>query len=142
MYMHATAVGGAIMNVINPGAVVAAVVLTFVASSVWYGVLGHQLAELSPVYAAGDRSPLLTLGVEVVRNTIVVLVVALLISRLDVAGVGGALGLALLLWVGMPVVLLAGSVYHEKAPALLAATHLGDWVIKLVIVDLTIALWR
>ncbi|HSK96607.1 MAG TPA: DUF1761 domain-containing protein [Euzebyales bacterium] len=130
------------MTTVNPWAVVAAVVVAFVASAVLYGALGRRLAELSPAYAGDGRSPLATLGVELARNTVLALVVAVLVARLGVTSAGGALGLALLLWVGVPVVVLTGSVFHERVPALLAAIHAGDWLVKLALVTLIIACWR
>lgn len=41
---------------------------------------------------------------------------------------GTLLGLALSI---LPVVLLAGSVLWERVPVRTAATHTGDWIIKL-----------
>lgn len=45
------------------------------------------------------------------------------------------------LWGAFPVVLLSGSVVHEKVPWQLAAIHAGDWLIKLALVS-TIVGWR
>lgn len=130
------------MSTINPWAVATAVVVAFIVSAVVYGALGRQLAELSPAYAGEQSSPTLTAGVELARNTVLVLVVATLVARLGIAGAGGAVGLAVLLWVGVPAVVLAGSVFHEGVPAQLAAIHLGDWLLKLTAVTAIVALWR
>jgi hypothetical protein len=130
------------VSTINPWAVATAVVVAFIVSAVVYGALGSQLAELSPAYAGEQPSPALTLGVELARNTVLVAVIAVLVARLDIAGASGAVGLALLLWVGVPAVVLAGSVFHESVPAQLAAIHLGDWLLKLIVVTSIMALWR
>lgn len=49
--------------------------------------------------------------------------------------------MALLLWVGFPVVLLTGSMLHEGVPWQLAALHGGDWLIKLVVIAVILGLW-
>lgn len=41
----------------------------------------------------------------------------------------------------VPVILLAGSVFHEHAPALLAAIHCGDGLLKLVLVAAVVTVW-
>jgi Protein of unknown function (DUF1761) len=45
-----------------------------------------------------------------------------------------AVPLALMLWVGFPVVLLTGSVAWEKAAPVTAAIHAGDWLLKLLLI--------
>ena len=130
------------MTAVTPWAVAAAVVIAFIVSAVMYGALGRQLAELSPAYAGDQPSPVQTLAVELARNTVLTLVIAALIARLDITSAGAAVGLALLLWVGVPAVVLAGSVFHENVPPRLAAVHLGDWALKLIVVTSIVALWR
>ena len=51
-------------------------------------------------------------------------------------------GLGLLAWVGFPLVLFSGSVLHERYPWPLAAIHLGDWLLKLLLVAAVVAAWR
>ena len=53
----------------------------------------------------------------------------------------GPVQLALALWIGFPVVLLTGSVIHEKVPPMLAAIHAGDWLLKLLVITTAVALW-
>lgn len=130
------------MNIVSPWAVAAAVVVALVASSVVYGLLGRHLAALSPAYADGGRPPLPTLGVELARNTVLAVVIAALVARLGLSSPGGAVALALALWVGVPVVVLTGSVYHERVPVRLASIHLGDWLLKLVLIGLIVTVWR
>lgn len=130
------------MTTINPWAVAAAVVVAFVGSAVVYGALGQRLADLSLAYAGEQPSAALTLGVELARNTVVALTIAALVARLDITSAGGAVGLALLLWVGVPVVVLAGSVFHEGVAAQLAFIHVGDWLLKLIVCTSIVTLWR
>ncbi len=121
--------------------VVAAAVAVFVLSSVYYGALGARLARLSPAYAGPQRPAAAVAVVELVRNVVLAAAVAGLVRALDVDGVGPALLLALVLWVAFPVVLLTGSVFHERVPPLLASIHAGDWLLTLVVVSGVVAVW-
>jgi hypothetical protein len=123
-------------------AIAAAAVAALVLSGVWYAVFGERLSELHPAYGEGGGAPSGSdVVVELVRNLVVGTVVAGLISRLPVETWPGAILLGLVLWVGFPLVLLAGSVYHEKVPAQLAAIHGGDWLLKLVAIAVIVTAW-
>ena len=52
------------------------------------------------------------------------------------------LGLAAVLVIAFPVVLLWGSVWHERVPLALTAIHGGDWAAKITIITLIVGLWR
>ncbi|MFD4421717.1 DUF1761 family protein [Agromyces sp. NPDC058484] len=67
------------------------------------------------------------------RSLITAVLVAGLMAVADWhgAGPGALLGLALTV---LPAVLLLGAVVHEGTPVPVAATHLLDWLLKLVIV--------
>ena len=126
---------------INPFAIAAAGVAAFLLSGAYYGLLGDRLAQLAPAYAeAGGMAPT-TIALELVRSLVVAVVVAGLATGLDVAGLGPALLLAAVLWVAFPGVLLFGSVLHEGVPALLAAIHAGDWLLKLIAITAVVGLW-
>jgi hypothetical protein len=79
--------------------------------------------------------------VELVRNLILAAVVAGLASQIGVETWPGTILLGLALWVGFPLVLLTGSVYHEKVPVPLAAIHGGDWLLKLLVISVIVGLW-
>ena len=111
-------------------------------SGVWYGAFGARLAALNDVYADASGMQLSTAVVEVARNVVLAVVVAVGVDRMDLGGVGVALVAAVLTWVGFPVMILAGSVIHEKVPWRLAAIHVGDWLLKLVASCLVVVLWR
>lgn len=130
------------MSDLNFLAVLVASVAAFVLSGVWYAGLGGQLASLHPAYAAPAGSRAATVAVELVRNVVVALVTAGLAALVGVAGLAGGFLLGLALWVGFPVVLLAGSVFHEKVPPRLAAIHAGDWLLKLVVIAGIVGMWR
>jgi hypothetical protein len=110
-----------------------AVVVAFLISGIWYGVLGGRLAALHEAYAQ-PRSRAATALVELVRNLALALVTAGLADRAGVSGVAGGLLLGLVLWVGFPAVILVGSVFHERVAPQLAAIHAGDWLLKLLAV--------
>jgi hypothetical protein len=115
-------------------AVVAAAVAAFVLSSVWYTVLGQRLARWSPAYADSARPTGAVVALELLRSLVVAAVLAVLAAAGDVDTWLEGAGLGLLAWVGFPLVILTGSVLHERYPWPLAATHLGDWLLKLVVV--------
>ena len=128
---------------VNFWAVVVGALAAFVASTVYYIVFAKQRAELSHAKQGDMRRPQPgKMALELGRNLIVALVIAHLAARLGVTMLGEGAGLALLLWVGFPVILLWGSVMWEDVPRKLAAIHAGDWLIKLVILCSIVSMWR
>lgn len=126
---------------LNSLAVLVASVAAFLLSGAWYGVLGRRLAALHPAYAEPRSTPA-TVAVELVRNAIVALVTSSLAALAGIASLAGALLLGLALWVGFPLVILAGSVFHEQVPPRLAAIHAGDWLLKLLLIACIVGVWR
>lgn len=128
---------------VNDWAVFIAVFAVFVFSSVYYSVFSTPRAALTntlvntPAVALWKMIPL-----ELARSFVVAYVLAYLFVLLESLSVPGAVSVALLLWVGFPVVLLTGSVLHENVPWQLAVLHGGDWLIKLVVIALILSLWR
>lgn len=127
---------------INYLAVAAATVAAFVLSSVWYGVLGGQLAGLHDAYAVSAAPSAWTAAAELARSLVVAVVLAVLADQIGIAGWSGAVALGLLLWIGFPAVLLTGSVLHENVPQRLAAIHAGDWLVKLVAIAVIVGVWQ
>ena len=124
-------------------AIVASAAVAFVVSAIYYIALSGPLSRLSDAYATTDQRPAIsTIVIELVRNLVVATVVAGLTALIGVTDVAGAVQLALALWVGFPLVILIGSVVHERVPAALAAIHVGDWLLKLLIITTIVALWR
>lgn len=68
--------------------------------------------------------------------------ITLLVSQLGISGLLPGLALAVVLRGGFPVVLLAGSVFHEHVLLVLAAPHAGDWLLKLLVITVITASWR
>lgn len=130
------------MPAVNPLPVAVATVVAFLLSGGYYAVLGGQLARLSPAYAEPNGMSATTVALELVRTLVVAVVLAGLVNVIGIAGLGPALLLAVVLWVGFPAVLLSGSVLHEAVPPLLAAIHAGDWLLKLLVITGIVGIWR
>ena len=129
---------------VNGVAIAVSAVAAFVASAVWYMLLGNQYAALSDAAraAVGTSPPPWKILAELVRSLVVAAVLAGLAVELDLTTWPAALGLGVATWVGFPVVLLAGSVLSENVPWRLAAIHAGDWLVKLLLVSCIVSLWR
>jgi hypothetical protein len=130
------------MPELNWLAVVVSAVVVFIVSAVYYVALSGRLSRLSDAYANTDARPgATTLVVELLRNLVVATVVASLVALIGVSDIGGAILAGLALWIAFPVVILVGSVFHERVPAALAAIHIGDWLLKLLIISVIVTLW-
>lgn len=127
---------------LNYLAMVVSAVAAFILSAVWYGVFGSTLAGLHPAYADSGSPSAKDAIVELARNLVVAVVLAGLADQIGIEGWAGAALLGLALWIGIVVVLLTGSVYHEKVPVRLAAIHAGDWLLKLVVIAIIVAVWQ
>lgn len=128
---------------LNYLAIAVAAVAVFVVSAVYYIAFTGRLRQLSPAYADAEGTPPPRVIVaEILRSLVVGVVVAGLVALIGITDIVGAIQLALALWVGFPVVLLSGSVIHEKVPPMLAAIHAGDWVLKLLVITTIVTLWR
>jgi hypothetical protein len=108
------------------------------ASVAWYTAWGDRLAQLDEAYADGGPPPPWVLPVELARSGAVATAVALLSGATGARDRGSAARLGLGLWGAFPVVLLSGSVVHEKVPWQLAAIHAGDWLVKLLLISVTV----
>jgi len=115
--------------------IAAAVVAAFVLSSVYYTV-----ATPFERRALGDRAldrgrpAPWQIAAELLRTAAVAGVYAWIAVAADLLALPGTLLLALVLWIGFPVVLLTGSVAWEKVPPVTAALHAGDWLLKLLLI--------
>ena len=78
---------------------------------------------------------------ELIRTLVLAYVIARLVRLLNIVDWKGALRLGLWLWIGFPVVLLTGSMLWQNVPWQLAAIHSGDWLIKLILIPVTVAVW-
>jgi hypothetical protein len=130
------------MNRVNFLALAAVTVVAFIASSLWYSPLlfGRQFLELSGTTASPHPNAVKALC-ELIRTLVLAYVIARLVRLLNIVDWKGALRLGLWLWIGFPVVLLTGSMLWQNVPWQLAAIHSGDWLIKLILIPVTLAVW-
>jgi hypothetical protein len=112
-----------------------------VVSFVWYSAFTSRLVALSPAYVEGERSPSWKILAELARCVVVAAVVGSLVAGLALESAVESVGLALTVWFGFPVMILVGAVLWERVPWRLAATHAGDWLIKLIVVTVIVWLW-
>jgi uncharacterized protein DUF1761 len=124
-------------------AIAVATILVFVFSAVYYTSLAERGRALGAPWAQRSGRPgLMFIVVQLLRALVVTVVVAGLVSLIGITDVVGAVELALALWIAFPVTLLVASVMTENVPPGLAAIHSGDWLAKLLIISVLVALWR
>jgi hypothetical protein len=129
------------MPEVEPLAVLVATAAAFLAGGAYYAVLGDRLARVSEAAAAaaGQQPEPWRLGVELLRCLVLAAVVAGLAVQGRIDEWAGGLALGLALWVGFPFVLWTGAMLHERTPFGLAAIHGGDWLVKLPLVGVLVA---
>ena len=120
-------------------AIIVAAVAAFLAAGGYYAALQKQLEKFS---SAPADMPRWLLGVEVAKHLVVTAVIAGLAAGIGIASWPTAVLLGLALWVGFPVMLLLGSVLHEKVAWRLAALHAGDWLVKLLLIAVIVGVWK
>ena len=115
--------------------IAAAAVAAFVVSSTYYAVVTplEQRVLGGRALDRGRPAPWKVLT-ELLRTAVVAAVFAWVAGRAELLQLPDALLLALVLWLGFPVVLLTGSVIWEGVPTVTAAMHAGDWLLKLLLV--------
>jgi Protein of unknown function (DUF1761) len=118
-------------------AIVLAAVSAFAASSLWYSsiLFGRQFFALSGMAAAAQPEAW-KVAAELLRNVLLASVISVLFERLPGRRFGDALGFAMILWLGFPFTLLSGSVLWQNVPSELALIHLGDWLVKILLMTL------
>jgi len=131
------------MPEINFLAVVVAALAAFVASAVWYIVFGKELAKVSAAFAKGlqQRQPWKMLVV-IAQSLVLALVLAFFLGLVGKIDWLGALGVGVLLWIGLAAMQWVGSILWENVPLKMAAIHAGDWLVKLVLITVIVGVWR
>jgi Protein of unknown function (DUF1761) len=77
---------------------------------------------------------------ELLRTAIVASAFAWIAHRGGDLDLSHSIILALIMWVGFPLVLLTGSVIWEKVHPATAAMHAGDWLVKLLLIAVILGL--
>jgi hypothetical protein len=128
-------------------AIIVSTLLAVAFSAVYYFLLNKQVVALR-MLNSGKKADVQTkttpnkILIELVRTFVIALVVANAVVLLNLLYLNQAVLLAFWLWVGFPVVFLAGLVINEHFPGRLAAIHAGDWLGKLLIICIILTLWR
>lgn len=119
-------------------------VAAFVVANVWYMTFSTQLATARGDSAeAGATAPApWKIAAELVRTAILVTVIAWLIERMSITTWAGGLQLALVTWIGFPLMLWTGAMLWENTTWRLAAVHGGEWLCKLSVVAIILGAWQ
>lgn len=127
---------------VNPVAVVAAGLVAFAFSLLWYSpfLFGWVWTAASGEEAAA--MPMWKLLVAPLRELISAYVLAWLIVHLGIRRWQGAVALGAGLWFAFYVVQLSGAVIWDGMPPALGAVHAGDWLGKMLIMALMVNAWR
>jgi hypothetical protein len=133
---------------VNYLAVLVAAITVFVLGWLWYSPLlfykpWMRARGIDPAVAmAGAKMPAGKLVIELVRCIVLAYVVAHFVALLGITSWMIAAHFGLLLWFGLPVILLTGSILWENTPVKVAAIHAGDWLVKLLVIPIILSLWH
>ena len=115
--------------------IVAAALAAFVLSSVYYAAATPlERRSVGPGALDRGRPQAWKVVTELVRTAVVASVFAWIARRSGDLDVRHGIVLAVVAWVGFPLVLLTGSVIWERVHPATAAMHAGDWLLKLVLI--------
>ena len=131
---------------INYLAVLGAAVAAFVVGGLWYSPLlfGNAYLALRGLDPAAASQTTMSVGevvAEFARWLVIAFVLARFMALLGIASFSGALTFGLWMWLAIYTA-LAGSVLHESTPWRLYAIHVGDGLVKIVLITTIIGLWR
>ena len=133
------------MSALNVPAVLVSGVAGAVVTPLWYIAFKDVHAQLvqpgSRQIVDFKTAPASSKVIDLLRGFLVAFVLAYLVDGTEVTTVAGAVGLAALLWLGFPVVLLIAPVIWGGEPWKLAVLHAGDWLVKLVVMSAVLGLW-
>ena len=120
----------------------------FVLGWLWYSPFlfykpWMRLRGMDPGAAmAGAKMPGGKLLIELARCLVLAYVIARFMALLGVSNWMGAVHFGFLLWIGFPLILLTGSVLWENVPWKVAAIHAGDWLVKMLVIPVIVAVWH
>jgi hypothetical protein len=119
--------------------VAVAAVAAFIASSLYYALITPAERRVLGDRAIDRGRPApWKVAAELVRTAVVAAGFAWIASQAGLEHLPAALGLAAVLWIAFPAVLLTGSVTWEKVPPITAAIHAGDWLLKLLLIAVAV----
>jgi len=131
---------------VSYSAMVVALIAAIAVSSIWYspllfGKLWRELDGANPAGPANTNIPAWKILIDLVREFVVIYVLARLVSGLRIVDWRAALNLGLWLWLGFPVQMLVGASLWDNKPWTLDLIHAGDWLLKMLLTTLILAKW-
>ena len=130
---------------INYTAIAAATIVAFLFSALYYAILSKKVVTIRKTRygndeVAGESMGLTKVIIELTRTFVVGLAMAYALTNAMNIAQGAVV--VVWLWIAFPVVLLVGSIIHERYPVSLAFIHAIDWLVKLLIFAVVLTLWR
>ena len=132
------------MLTITVAAVLVAAVVAFITGGLWYSpvLFGNSYLTLRGLDAqTGAAIPTGEIIAEFARCLIISGVVAHFVRLLGITTLSSALTFGLWMWVAISTV-VAGSVLHEGYAWRLYAIHVGDGLVKVLLITAIVVLWR
>jgi len=131
---------------VSYSAMVVALIAAIAVSSIWYspllfGKLWRELDGANPAGPANTNIPAWKILIDLVREFVVIYVLARLVSGLRIVDWRAALNLGLWIWLGFPVQMLVGASLWDNKPWTLDLIHAGDWLLKMLLTTLILAKW-
>ena len=79
--------------------------------------------------------------IDLVRESVVIYVLARLVNGLGIVDWKSAVSLGFWVWLGFPVQMLVGASLWDHKPWVLDLVHAGDWLMKMLVIALILAKW-
>jgi hypothetical protein len=120
--------------------------MAFVVGGLWYSsvLFGNAYMSLRGLDPTAAKAMTLSVGemvAEFARWLVIGFVLARLMTLLGIANLSTALTFGLWMWLAIYAA-LAGSVLHESTPWRLYAIHVGDGLVKILLMTAILGLWR
>ena len=131
---------------VSYSAMVVALIAAIAVSAIWYspllfGKLWRELDGANPAGPAHTNIPTWKILIDLVREFVVIYVLARLVSGLRITDSRAALNLGFWTWLGFPVQMLVGSSLWDNKSWTLDLIHGGDWLLKMLLTTLILAKW-
>ena len=134
------------MGSINVWAVLVSGAAGAFVTTAWYLTLQGLHARLQPKDSGQivdyRAAPVAAKLIDFLRGFVVAGVLAYLVNETGVSTWRGSIRLAIILWIGFPVVLLIAPVIWGGQSWKLAVLHSGDWLVKLIVMTVIIGVWH
>jgi hypothetical protein len=131
---------------VNVYAILVSGVAGAVVTAIWYtlfkGVHTKLLPKNSKQIVNFKTAPTSSKVLDFLRGYVVAGALAYLVDATNTTTLGRSALLALILWIGFPVVLLMAPVIWGRESWKLSALHSGDWFFKLLAMTIIIGVWH